>query len=47
MSRHYDQEERDSDGAVHWDTVRSVLLKEFGSRGGPNFSDRDWHQENL
>ena len=45
MSRRYDKEERDSDGAMHWDTVRPVLLKEFGGRGGRNFSDRDWHQE--
>ena len=27
--RHYDQEERQSDAAVHWDTIRPKLLKAF------------------
>ena len=45
LSRRHDQQERDSDGGVHWDTVHSRLIKEFGSRGGRHFSDRDWHQE--
>ena len=35
LSRHCDQEEeRDFDGAVHWDSIHSKLLKEFGSRVG-------------
>ena len=24
--RHYDQEERETDGAVHWDTIKPKLL---------------------
>ena len=29
MVRHYDQDERQSDSAHHWDTIRPVLLKVF------------------
>ena len=33
MIRHYDQDERQRDAALHWDTTRSVLLKVFGEHG--------------
>ena len=42
--RHCDQEERDSDGAMHWDLIRSSLLEEFGSRVGQNYYHQDWLQ---
>ena len=44
LLRHCDQEERDSDGAMHWDSIHSRLLKELGSRMGRNCSQRDWLQ---
>ena len=42
LLRHCDQEERDSDGAMHWDSIHSRLLKVLGTRMGPNCSQRDW-----
>ena len=36
--------EQDSDGVAHWDSVRSSLLNDFGSRIGLNLSARDWCQ---
>ena len=27
MVRHYDEDERQSDASMHWDTIRPVLLK--------------------
>ena len=44
LSRHCGQEERESDGAVRWDSVHSRLLKQFCSRSGQNCSQRDWLQ---
>ena len=44
LLRHCDQEERDSDGAMHWDSIHSRLLKELGTRMGLNCSQRDWLQ---
>ena len=40
--RHYDQEERQSDAALHWDTIRPILLKAFVNRGAHDFSEKDW-----
>ena len=42
--RHCDQEERDSDGAMHWDLIQSRLFEEFGSRVGQNYYQQDWLQ---
>ena len=39
MVRHYDQDERQSDAALHWDTIRPVLLKAFAKHGARDFSD--------
>ena len=44
MVRHYDQEERESDAAVHWDTIGPKLIKVFGKHGAQNFSERYWIQ---
>ena len=40
MVHHYDQDERQSDAALHWDATRPVLLKEFAKHG--DFSDEQW-----
>ena len=42
MVRHYDQDERQSDAALHWDTMRQVLLKAFAKHGAQNFSEKHW-----
>ena len=43
LVRHYDQEERQSDAAVHWDTMRPKLLKAFAKQGARDFSEEeDW-----
>ena len=44
LMRHYDQEERQSDAAIHWDTIRPILLKAFANKGAQGFSDEDWLQ---
>ena len=38
MVRHYDQDEREEDGSYHWETVKSLLMREFAqerARGLP------------
>ena len=40
--RHYDQDERHSDGAINWDTTRSVLSKAFAKHGARQFSEKYW-----
>ena len=40
--RHYDQDERQSDAALHWDTIRPVLLKAFAKHGARDFSEKHW-----
>ena len=42
MVRHCDQDERQSDAALHWDTIRPVLLKAFAKLGAQNFSQKLW-----
>ena len=42
LVRHFDQEERQSDAAVHWDTTRPKLLRAFADRGARDFSETDW-----
>ena len=32
MVRHYDQDEREQDGSYHWETVKSLLLREFAQK---------------
>ena len=36
--RHYDQDGRQSDAAIHWDTIRPVLLKAFAEHGARDFT---------
>ena len=42
MVRHYDQDERQSDAALHWDTMSPVLLEAFAKHGARDFSEKHW-----
>ena len=42
LLRHYDQDERERDGAVHGHTMSPKLLRAFGHQGARNFSEKDW-----
>ena len=42
LVRHYDQHERETDGAVHWDSMGPKLRKTFQKVGRHKFSDSDW-----
>ena len=42
LVRHRDQDERENDGAVLWDTMIPKLLKTFGDRGAREFSHQEW-----
>ena len=44
LVRHRDPDERDNDGAVHWDTMYPKLLKAFGHLGARKFSHEEWLQ---
>ena len=41
MLRHYDQDERQPQCSMHWDTFRPVLLKAFAQEGARDF-DKFW-----
>ena len=45
LVRHYDQDERETDGAVHWNSMGPKLRKAFEKAGGHKFSDNDWLQK--
>ena len=45
MLRHYDQDERESDGSRHWEAVKSVFLRKFARDGARDFSDEVWLQK--
>ena len=42
LVRRYDQDERETDGAVHWKLIGPKLRKAFRKAGGQQFSDFDW-----
>ena len=42
MVRHFDQDERQSDASLHWDTTRPVLLKAFAKHRARGFSEKHW-----
>ena len=44
LVRHHDQDERETDGAVHWNSMGPKLRKAFQKAGGQQFSDSDWLQ---
>ena len=39
MLRHFDQDERKSDGSRHWESIKSVLVRKFAYEGARDFSD--------
>ena len=40
MVRPYDQDERQSDGSMQWNTIRSVLFEAFAKHGARLFSEK-------
>ena len=42
LLRHFDQDERQTDGAVHWDTTKPVLVKGLKEKGAEEFSESEW-----
>ena len=44
LVRHYDQDVRETDGAVHWKSMCPKLRLAFHKWGGCDFSDSDWLQ---
>ena len=42
MLRHHDQDERDHDGAVHWDTKNPVPQRNFEDKIGRRCTYKDW-----
>ena len=45
LVRRYDQDERESDDAVHWNSMVPKLRKAFQKAGGHKFSDSVWLQQ--
>ena len=39
MLRHFDQEERKTDGSRHWDNIKPTLVREFAREGARDFDD--------
>ena len=44
LVRHFDQDDRQTDAAVHWESIRPVLLKAFADKGAHEFSEQEWIQ---
>ena len=42
LVRRYDQDERETDGAVHWHSMGPKLRRAIHKAGGQQFSDSDW-----
>ena len=42
LERHFDQDERQTDAAVHWDSIRPVLKKALADKGAHEFSEQEW-----
>ena len=45
MLRHFDQDERESDGSRHWEAIQSVLMRKFERDGFHYFNDEVWLQK--
>ena len=43
LVRHHDQDEREADGAMHWDVILPVLKGRFKKQLVKEFTDEDWH----
>ena len=39
MLRHFDQDERETDGSRHWESIKSILVRKFAREGARDFSD--------
>ena len=42
LVRHFDQDERQTDAVVHWDSIRPVLLRALADKGAHEFSVQEW-----
>ena len=42
MQRHFHQEERQTDGSRHWDSIEPVLMRAFADQGARDFDDGFW-----
>ena len=47
MLRHFDQDERKSDGSRHWELIKSVLVRKFAYEGARDFSDERGYKRSL
>ena len=47
MLRHFDQDERESDGSRHWESIKSVLVRKFAHEVARDFSDTTWLQKTF
>ena len=46
MLRHYDQDERQRDGSIHWDSIKPVWMKAFAHEGARDFDGYWLHLRN-
>ena len=46
LVHHQHQDERETDGAVHWNTMNPKLMRAFGDRGAREISAKDWLPKN-
>ena len=42
LVRHFDQDERHTDAAVHWDTIKPVLVRGFKDHVAERFTESQW-----
>ena len=42
IRRHHDQDEREADGAMHWNAIPPVLKGRFQNQLEKEFTDEDW-----
>ena len=40
--RHCDQEERQTEGSRHWDSIKPVLIRAFAREGAQDFRYKNW-----
>ena len=46
MVRHSDEDEREADGAVHWNALKSTMTRGFRNDGAEKFTDSQWRNYN-
>ena len=47
LVRHFNQDVRQTDASVHWDSIRPVLLKVFADKGASEISEQEFIQHIL